>query len=126
MIELNQTYIRVKYPNLVSTCYDLSGNRETNTVTEAVNLSGTPYRMSSANWLTVIGCDDVVLQSGDSTMRSSGGCSAICADKNGTGGTGYCPSNSSSLGDGCCQVQLYQGNIGKLNTSVFVERERVR
>lgn len=112
VIELNQTYIRVKYPNLVSTCYDFSGNQRINTTTTlAVDLSGTPYTMSSGNWLTAVGCDDVVLQSGESSSSSGGGCSAICADKNGSGGTGYCPLNSSSIGHGCCHVQIYQGNF---------------
>ncbi|KAH6781372.1 hypothetical protein C2S51_006665 [Perilla frutescens var. frutescens] len=111
VIEINETYIRVKYPILSSVCYDLSSGTGMNVTAAAsythstpVNLSGTPYTLSMRNRLTTLGCDDVVLQSNGSWV--SGGCSAICADKNDTGGVGYCPYNETSLGNGCCQALI--------------------
>ncbi|XP_042042031.1 wall-associated receptor kinase-like 6 isoform X2 [Salvia splendens] len=96
VIEFNQTYIRLKNPYMISACYDedlSTGIQHSMTV----NLSGTPYTLSGENVLTVIGCDDMVLQSnGSSTL---GGCSAFCADKNDTG-FGDCHFN------GCCHQEL--------------------
>ncbi|KAH6781373.1 hypothetical protein C2S51_006666 [Perilla frutescens var. frutescens] len=116
VIEINETYIRVRYPYLISACYDLSDYHSgtgLNVTTDSykhsmnVNLSGTPYSLSSWNQLTAIGCDDVVLQPNGSYV--SGGCSAVCTDKNDTGGVGYCPYNATSLGNGCCQAYISSG-----------------
>ncbi|XP_057796398.1 wall-associated receptor kinase 2-like [Salvia miltiorrhiza] len=83
---------------MISACYDLSAN-DGNSL--SLNLSGTPYTLSFGNVLTAIGCDDMVLRSNGSSV--SGGCSAFCADKNGTGGVGNCPFH------GCCQERLDKG-----------------
>lgn len=51
VVEINDTYVRVKYPNyMASACYGLSDFK---TYSMAVNLSGTPY--------TLISCDDMVV-----------------------------------------------------------------
>ncbi|KAH6833600.1 hypothetical protein C2S53_016249 [Perilla frutescens var. hirtella] len=109
VIDINQTdnYVRVKYPNLVSICYnDFSYKHST-----SVNLSGTGYTLSRYNSITAIGCDDMVLgfeQSNRSYV--AGGCSALCADTNDTAaGIGYCPNNASSLSNGCCQAPISGG-----------------
>ncbi|KAH6758256.1 hypothetical protein C2S51_018491 [Perilla frutescens var. frutescens] len=118
VIEINETFIRVKYPNLVSAkCYDLSGNQigpglnltaeSYNTNSMSVNLSGTPYTLSDTNRLTTIGCNDAVLQSNGSSIVS--GCSAFCVDKNDIGGMGHCPNNVISLANGCCQAGISRG-----------------
>lgn len=113
VIEINESYIRVKYPNLVSVCYDLSesGNAsESHKGSMSVNLTGTLYALSFyTNRLTAIGCDDAVLQSNGS--YTNGGCSAFCEDENQTAGVGYCPFDPTSLGNGCCQAQIVGGNF---------------
>lgn len=111
VVEINETYVRVKYPNYVaSACYDLSGFQ---TYGAAVNLSGTQYTLSGENWLTAIGCDDMVAgtkQVGGTAVSSS--CAALCAERNNTGGTGYCPDNGlwSVLGNGCCRGPVDGGS----------------
>ncbi|XP_047979567.1 wall-associated receptor kinase 4-like [Salvia hispanica] len=112
VIEINETYVRVKYPNfLASACYGLPGYNEPHGA--AVNLSGTQYTLSSENWLTAIGCDDMVLgneQPNGSSVGSS--CASLCGERNHTGGVGYCPDNGfwSVLGNGCCRAPVTGGN----------------
>lgn len=114
VIEINQTYIRVIHPTLISACYDLSDGQQVNSTVASnkhgvmVNLSGTPYTLSVRNRLMAIGCDDVMLES-DGSLVSGGGCSAFCADKNDTGGVGYCASNGSTLDNGCCEAEISYG-----------------
>ncbi|KAH6776998.1 hypothetical protein C2S51_008310 [Perilla frutescens var. frutescens] len=93
VFEINQTYIRIITPFLISACYEseigmnVTGDRSYEHTTMSVNLSGTPYTLSGMNWLTTIGCDDMVLQSNGSSV--SGGCSVFCGEKNDAGGVGY-------------------------------------
>ncbi|KAG6418304.1 hypothetical protein SASPL_120507 [Salvia splendens] len=116
VIEINQTYIRVNYPTLISACYDLSDDQQINTTFDSykhgvmVNLSGTPFTLSIRNRLMAIGCDDVMLESDGSSVTGTG-CSAFCADKNDTGGVGYCASNGSTLDNGCCVAEISYGKI---------------
>ncbi|XP_047942302.1 wall-associated receptor kinase-like 10 isoform X2 [Salvia hispanica] len=111
VIEFNQTYIRLQNPYMISACYDEDLSTH-NQHSMSVNLSGTPYILSSENVLTVIGCDDMVLQSnGSSTL---GGCSAFCADK--SAGFGDCHFN------GCCH-QEFEGVEG--STGLFLEAELI-
>ncbi|XP_057802432.1 wall-associated receptor kinase-like 10 [Salvia miltiorrhiza] len=125
VIEINETYVRVKYPNLVSVCYQgENATRESATL----NLTGTLYALSMyTNRLTAIGCDDAVLQfNGTST---NGGCSAFCEDQTETAGVGYCPFDPTSLGHGCCQAQIVgdTGIVGAelIDLSIRVQRRRI-
>ncbi|XP_057790673.1 wall-associated receptor kinase-like 9 isoform X1 [Salvia miltiorrhiza] len=113
VIEINQTYIRLLNPYMISACYGLSVNDQHSL---SVNLSGTPYTFSYENVLTAIGCDDMVLRSNGSSVF--GGCSAFCADKNDTGGVGYCPYH------GCCQDNMFEGVCGRVmqETSTFIRQ----
>ncbi|XP_047940412.1 wall-associated receptor kinase-like 9 isoform X2 [Salvia hispanica] len=95
VIEFNETYICLRNPYMISTCYDDLSTEDKHSM--SVNFSGTPYMLSSGNVLTVIGCDDIVLQSNRSVVI--GGCSAFCADKSHTG-FGDCHFN------GCCHQEL--------------------
>ncbi|KAG6384119.1 hypothetical protein SASPL_156085 [Salvia splendens] len=103
LIEINETYVRVKYPNLVSVCYESEGDSYKDSIV-SVNLTRTLYSLSMyTNRLTAIGCDDVVLQSNGT--YNNGGCSAFCEDDISTQ-TGYCPFDPTSIGSGCCQSQI--------------------
>ncbi|XP_057796937.1 wall-associated receptor kinase 1-like [Salvia miltiorrhiza] len=107
VIEINESYVRVKYPNfLASACYNLSYHMP-------LNLSGTQYTLSGANWLTAIGCDDMVVGTELPTRSSSAGstCASLCAQGNATAGIAYCPDNGnrSVIGNGCCQAFISQG-----------------
>ncbi|KAL1533215.1 hypothetical protein AAHA92_33132 [Salvia divinorum] len=81
---------------MISACYDLSTDKQHSMI---VNLSGTPYLFSDENVLTAIGCDDMLLQLNGRAVVD--GCSAFCADKNGTGNW---PLN------GCCQQYIGGGS----------------
>ncbi|KAL1568201.1 non-specific serine/threonine protein kinase [Salvia divinorum] len=98
VIEFNQSYIRLRNLYMISTCYD--DHSTDNQHSMAMNLSGTPYMLSNGNVLTVIGCDDMVLQSNGSSVL--GGCSSFCADKS-DAGFGDCNFN------GCCHEELRTG-----------------
>ncbi|KAG6432053.1 hypothetical protein SASPL_103626 [Salvia splendens] len=108
VIEISETYVRVKYPSFAATtCYD--GLREYEKHDAPLNLSGTQYTLSSENWLTAIGCDDMVLGTehpNGSLVGSS--CASLCGERNHTGGLGYCPDNGfwSVLGNGCCRSPI--------------------
>ncbi|KAG6418309.1 hypothetical protein SASPL_120512 [Salvia splendens] len=103
LIEINETYIRVKYPNLVSVCYESEGDSYKDS-SVSVNLTGTLYSLSMyKNRLIAIGCDDAVLQSNGT--YNNGGCSAFCEEHINTQ-TGYCPFDPTSIGSGCCQSQI--------------------
>lgn len=105
VVEINETYIRVKYPNLAAVCYE--GGNATYRDNARVNLSGTPYTLSHKNRLTAIGCDDAVVQS-----DSNGGCLAFCGEGY---ETGYCPVNATSPGNGCCHATINKGNYTLYN-----------
>ncbi|XP_047942943.1 wall-associated receptor kinase 2-like [Salvia hispanica] len=103
LIEINETYIRVEYSNLVSVCYESEGGSYKDS-SVSVNLTGTLYSLSMyTNRLTAIGCDDAVLQSNGT--YNNGGCSAFCEEDINTQ-TGYCPFDPTSIGSGCCQSQI--------------------
>ncbi|KAG6432054.1 hypothetical protein SASPL_103627 [Salvia splendens] len=109
VIEINETYVRVKYPNFVaSACYGLPGYNE------PVNLSGTQYTLSSENWLTAIGCDSMVMGTDqpNGSLVGSSSCTSFCGERNHTGGDGYCPDNGfwSVLGNGCCRSPINGGS----------------
>lgn len=110
VIEINETYVRVRFPNyLASSCYNLSDNEPHGV---AVNLTGTMYTLSWENWLTVIGCDDMVVGNEQPVEINAGGsCASICSEGNETGSVGYCPDNGlwSVIGNGCCRAQIAGG-----------------
>ncbi|XP_047979565.1 wall-associated receptor kinase 3-like [Salvia hispanica] len=113
VIEINETYVRVKYPSFVATtCYD--GLREYEKHGAPLNLSGTQYTLSSENWLTAIGCDDMVLgtEQPNGSLVGSSSCASFCSESNHTGGEGYCPDNGfwSVLGNGCCRAPINGGS----------------
>ncbi|KAH6801412.1 hypothetical protein C2S52_001876 [Perilla frutescens var. hirtella] len=114
VIEINQSYVRVKYPNyLASACYNLSDvTALPNTYYSTVNLSGTQYTLSLGSLLTAVGCDDMVVGIERPTGSYVGGsCASVCTDRNDTGGVATCPDNGnwSMLGNGCCQTYISEG-----------------
>ncbi|XP_047983618.1 wall-associated receptor kinase 1-like [Salvia hispanica] len=112
VIEFNQTYIRLKNPFMISACYGLSTDNQRSMT---VNLSGTPYMLSNKNVLTVIGCDDMLLQyKGSSTI---GGCSVFCADKS-DAGFGDCHFN------GCCHQAVGYGDEVRFLEAELIDLSR--
>ncbi|XP_047979564.1 wall-associated receptor kinase 4-like [Salvia hispanica] len=114
VIEISETYVRVKYPSFVATtCYD--GLREYEKHGAPLNLSGTQYTLSWENLLTAIGCDDMVLgtqQTDGGTSLAGTSCASFC-----TGGEGYCPDNGflTVLGNGCCRAGITGGHFQPLS-----------
>ncbi|XP_047977273.1 wall-associated receptor kinase-like 1 [Salvia hispanica] len=113
-LNLNQTYIRIKSPFMISACYDQSTGKQHSMT---MNLSGTPYMLSDGNVLTAIGCDDMVLQSNGTF--DYGGCSAFCAEKS-AAGFGDCHYN------GCCYQELFTGATFLEAKLIDVSRKSLR
>ncbi|KAH6801413.1 hypothetical protein C2S52_001877 [Perilla frutescens var. hirtella] len=121
IIELNSSRILVNYPNLGLACYNLSNYQRGITKTEEhsliIDLSKTQYTLSGENWITTIGCDDMVVGSIRQGNRSfiSSGCSTVCSDNVVASRiNGYCPyRNTRSTGylpgDGCCEALVPRG-----------------
>lgn len=107
------------------TCYNLSNNEHgISKIQEqilVIDLSRTQYSLSNENWITAIGCADMVVgiigQANQSFIRT--GCATICQDAqillNHYGdcpyvGTTYQPS------DGCCRALI---PLGKNEVNIF-------
>ncbi|KAH6781375.1 hypothetical protein C2S51_006668 [Perilla frutescens var. frutescens] len=108
----------VDYPNLGLACYNLSDNNQDITKTEEhsliIDLSGTPYTLSDDNWITAIGCDDMVVgnvRQGNRNFIGSG-CASICQNRQILlDDYGECPYGTSMYwpGDGCCKTLVPRG-----------------
>ncbi|KAI3463314.1 hypothetical protein Pfo_019977 [Paulownia fortunei] len=116
VIEINPSRIRVKYPNLALTCYDLRDDQRGINITESssisIDLSSTQYTLSDENWITAIGCDDMVAGLGRTGLNFGGGCVSFCSNRDDSGGNGFCPENGNgySPGNGCCRTPIPRGN----------------
>lgn len=111
VVEINKTYIRVKYPYRISACYGSTNAVELNPRSMIVNLSATPFTLSYTNRLTAVGCDDAVVQSNGrpvSGYSGSGGCSSVCGEGDDLGRVGYCRFND-LVGNACCQAEITGG-----------------
>ncbi|KAH6801416.1 hypothetical protein C2S52_001880 [Perilla frutescens var. hirtella] len=114
IVEINPNQIRVKYPYmLAATCYSNTSVYPHNTTRDdyySINLMGTQYSLSDQNWLTALGCDDIVAGFGQNKQSFAGGCVSYCA-KNESEGFGFCPNseNGYSAGNGCCRTPLPKG-----------------
>lgn len=135
VVEINPIFVRVKYPYLLSsTCYDVSndrdringsGDHEPFQRSTAIDLSGTQYTVSRRNWITAIGCDDMVMvfeQRGDQRLVG-GSCGTICAATTDGNGVGFCPDNgnSSMFGNGCCRAPISEGNDNYIRVYLLQE-----
>ncbi|KAG8388354.1 hypothetical protein BUALT_Bualt02G0117100 [Buddleja alternifolia] len=106
--------IWVKYPNLLAvSCYDSLGNKTVSS-NISIDLSSTQYTVAENNWLTAIGCDDLVTIQGRNVESSfGGGCLSFCSNSNDSesGGNGVCPDNGNGYlpGNGCCRTTIPRG-----------------
>ncbi|KAH6819534.1 hypothetical protein C2S51_003137 [Perilla frutescens var. frutescens] len=122
-VKLNVSQVRVKYPNLGSACYNLSdyqrGINKTEGTSISIDLTATPYTLSDSNWLTAIGCDDMVTALGQTDGMSYGSaCVSFSTDRDSGAGVGSCPDDRNGYlpGNCCCQTPIPKdshGNWGK-------------
>ncbi|KAL1559100.1 wall-associated receptor kinase-like 9 [Salvia divinorum] len=114
IIAIYPSQIRVKYPYLLAaTCYNNTAvypHNVTLDVYSSVDLSDTQYAISDQNWLTAVGCDDIVAAFGHNNKSFAGGCVSYCFN-NEPGGYGVCPNdeNGYSAGNGCCRTSIPKG-----------------
>lgn len=135
VIEINASYLRCQSAYMLSiACYDDSGKPvDLPSSGGFLVMPGTPYTLSDENWLTAIGCNDMVLGMGFGNKVFSGACVASCENSRDYGGVGFCPNNANgySPGNGCCRTPIPRGprffgaqlsdTYGKLSV---VERKR--
>lgn len=118
IIELTASQVVVDYPNLSFACYNLSDNQHGITKIEerrlVIDLSGTQYALSDENWITAIGCDDMVVgiigQANRSFIRT--GCATVCQDRQiFLNHYGDCPYVTTTYepNDGCCRALIPRG-----------------
>lgn len=126
IVEINESQIRIHFPDLLSlACYNESGDYVNGSADgwSGFSFRGTPYTFSDDNWLTAIGCDDLVLGIGFENNAFGGGCVSYCknvSDSGAGGGVGYCPENDIGYppGNGCCRTTVPKGN-NQLYTSIL-------
>ncbi|KAH6781362.1 hypothetical protein C2S51_006655 [Perilla frutescens var. frutescens] len=123
LIEIKPSQIRVTLPDLLTVaCYyhfggppwvGLGPNRtvEDNSDFDSFSLVGSQYTWSEENWLTALGCDDLVLGRGEGDQVYGGGCVSYCAAAKDSGGLGFCPDNDYGYpaGNGCCRTTVPKG-----------------
>ncbi|KAH6801417.1 hypothetical protein C2S52_001881 [Perilla frutescens var. hirtella] len=98
---------------LAVTCYDNTAEYPHNTTRDeyySIDLMGSQYSLSDQNWLTALGCNDIVVGFGENNETFAGGCVSYCP-KNESDGFGLCPhsENGYSAGNGCCRTRLPKG-----------------
>ncbi|XP_022898504.1 wall-associated receptor kinase 2-like [Olea europaea var. sylvestris] len=99
-ISKSQIYVKNSELQLARSCYGMPTNNNTVNHSTRLDFFATPYTLSDANQLTVVGCEDlaVVRQFSNLTHIYGGiGCLSFCTD---TLSIGTCPSW------GCCQTNI--------------------
>lgn len=117
VVEINPTQIRIKYPHILfGACFERSTGNLTWSDRKEINMSETQYSLSEDNWLTGIGCSDLVVSSsfaGNTNLMDA--CLGYCSDLVGSNTTslGYCPNNGdrNSAGVGCCRSPIPKGTL---------------
>ncbi|KAH6822093.1 hypothetical protein C2S53_000643 [Perilla frutescens var. hirtella] len=117
VVEITPSQVRVRNPYLLSvTCYDTSGGKRESSkyghTWTGISLRRTQYTFSDDNWLTAIGCDDLVLGIGEGNRRFGGGCVSYCNDSTDSHGFGFCPENNvefQHVSTGCCRNTVPRG-----------------
>ncbi|KAG6415790.1 hypothetical protein SASPL_123208 [Salvia splendens] len=116
IVEIRPTQIRVKYPYmLAATCYSKTEDYPHKVIRDnysSVDLMDTQYAISDQNWLTAVGCDDIVAAFGQNNEIFAGGCVTYCPTKD-PHGHGLCPNdeNGYSAGNGCCRTSIPKGTM---------------
>lgn len=115
-IRLDVSQIRVKYPNLAVSCYDLGDNgtqqqrdvvlNQTLRHTSMIDLGATAFVFSEDNWITAVGCDDLA------TVTAVGYRTCLSYCENNDGGNGSCAIDGNIYsGNGCCRADIPKGNF---------------
>lgn len=116
IIELNSSRLLVDYPVTGLACYDFSTGQGGITKTQDrslfIDLSRTPYMLSDDNWMTVIGCDAMVVGRIGRGNRSSiaSSCATVCGDDSAF--LAECPYSNTYVhlpGNGCCRAAIPRG-----------------
>ncbi|XP_042067944.1 wall-associated receptor kinase-like 1 [Salvia splendens] len=110
IVELNSSKIVVNYMYLASTCYNNTKPQERRLT---IDLLKTQYRLSDENWISAIGCEDMVVAvigaDKQSIIRSS--CAMMCPgswiDRGLDGSGAQC--NYGTTAFGCCRVPIPRG-----------------
>lgn len=122
VVEINPSQIRVRFQKVLnSACYNKSDFNSYPTEGSGIGFSfyNTPFVFSDDNWLTIIGCDDLLTtfsMDDDAFYNNNetfgGSCATICTNVNDKGGVGYCPDDDSAYptGYGCCLIPIPKGN----------------
>ncbi|KAL8546536.1 hypothetical protein ACS0TY_006318 [Phlomoides rotata] len=110
VLEINPSQIRIEHSYLLTaSCYNTASSVD-DAEWHGVTMSTTQYMLSDENWLTAIGCDDLVLGIEEDSQTFGGSdCVSYCKDRG--AGVGFCPDNSNGLfgGDGCCRAPIPRG-----------------
>ncbi|KAH6781363.1 hypothetical protein C2S51_006656 [Perilla frutescens var. frutescens] len=116
VIEINSSYLRCRLLYMINiACYDNSGKPvdlpSTKDSRNFLVTPGPPYTLSDENWLTAIGCNDMVLATGFGNRIYGGACASFCENSRDYGGVGFCPNNGNgySPGNGCCRIPIPGG-----------------
>ncbi|KAH6798358.1 hypothetical protein C2S51_034842 [Perilla frutescens var. frutescens] len=79
IVDIRDDTVRVKN-SVASNCYDRLGNVVSQSEA-AINLAATPFSISDANLLTLVGCDDMILMLGYEGRNFSSGCLSLCSSR---------------------------------------------
>ncbi|XP_021734406.1 wall-associated receptor kinase-like 8 [Chenopodium quinoa] len=111
ILDITETQIIIWNTEVTSRCFDPQENVSSE-VSGFLDMWDSPYTVSTANKLTVIGCDEYALidGSGENSLYEKGGCIALCNSEGVTKG--------SCLGSGCCQTSVLTGWQG-FNIKLF-------
>ncbi|KAL8063328.1 hypothetical protein ABFX02_01G020700 [Erythranthe guttata] len=117
VLSIYDSKIRIKN-QLAWVCYDKNGDG-VSYVESSMNLSGTPFSFSNENKLTVVGCDDVSIMSGNTWDDSVSSCIAVCSKIEDL-------SNGSCTGIGCCQSSIPKGGIQSMSSTMGTLSEHAK
>ncbi|KAL8522460.1 hypothetical protein ACS0TY_012572 [Phlomoides rotata] len=123
VVEINPTQLRVEYSYLLRRSCNITSD-PTNSTFRGITFNNTQYTLSEDNWLTAVGCDDMVLAYGEDDQIHGSGCVAYCPDRD--TGFGSCPDNSNgfSAGVGCCRSPITTGIIVLPQSMKGIVREK--
>lgn len=115
VVEIISARIRIRYPHpLFGACLDeSSGSERRSSEWIIIDFSGTQYTLSDYNWLTAVGCDELMVASSlvqNQSFRDT--CIGTCSVGKSSSDKVYCPNNvaGNSVGDGCCRTPIVKGN----------------
>uniref|UniRef100_A0A803KMT5 Uncharacterized protein n=1 Tax=Chenopodium quinoa TaxID=63459 RepID=A0A803KMT5_CHEQI len=117
ILDITETQIIIRNTVVTQRCFDPQGNVSSE-AEGSLDMWGSSFTVSTANKLTVIGCDEYALiaGSGKNFIYEKGGCIALCNSEGVTKG--------SCLGSGCCQTSVLNGWQGFIIKLFSLENRR--